>query len=280
MMQWNRIRFWNIWAYKKVIDEVNLATGALLVSETPHLVYDDSGKKGDIFMTYRIAGFGVKMEVHGRTFSQAVPYQDADAPVDFEVHGRTEQVLEKAPYLTRDEAEYISTGEDFFRKIIPYGSMMLHACTALVGDRAYLFSGPSGVGKSTHVALWEKYLGKERVLILNDDKPVLRMDGKNVLAYGVPWCGSAGIGINTCAPVAGICFLKQGNADRIYRMEGVKAVHAVLSQTVRDLDAKEMECLLNTIEDLIVRVPIYEMECLPRIEAARLSWEMLNRYEE
>lgn len=231
-------------------------------------------------MTYRIAGFGVKMEVHGRTFVQAVPYQDESVTVDFEVHGMPEQILKKAPYLTGDEAEYISTGGDFFRKIIPYGSMMLHACTALADGRAYLFSGPSGVGKSTHVGLWKEYLGQERVLILNDDKPVLRMEGNNVLAYGVPWCGSDGISINACAPVAGICFLKQGHEDRIYRMKGAEAVHAVLNQTVRERDAKSMGCLLDTIEKLIDRVPIYGMECLPRMEAARLSWETLSTYEE
>lgn len=227
-------------------------------------------------LTYWIAGFGVRMEVHGRTFAQAVPYQDTEVFVDFEVHDAAAALLAQAPYLTADEAEYISTGSDFFRKIIPYGAMMLHACTAVVDGRAYLFSGPSGVGKSTHVGLWRQYLGAGRVQILSDDKPVLRPGGQKVWAYGVPWCGSVGQNLNMRAPVSGICFLKQGQQDRIRPLSGAEAVYSILNQTVRAVDVPSVKCLMDTVETIVDRLPIFEMECLPELEAARLSWEAMG----
>lgn len=41
--------------------------------------------------------------------------------------------------------------------------------------QVYLFAGRSGVGKSTHVNLWKKYLGEE-IEILNGDKPFLHFE--------------------------------------------------------------------------------------------------------
>ncbi len=228
-------------------------------------------------LTYGIAGFGVRMAASGRTLRQAEPYRSDSVRVDFEVRGFAEALRAKAPYLSGEDAEYISSGSDFFRKIIPRGAMMLHACAVLADGEAYLFSGRSGVGKTTHAGLWEKYLGEERVRVLNDDKPVLRFDSGSVTACGTPWCGSAGISINAAAPVRGICFLRQGSRNVIRPLSGAEAVHAILGQTLRDVDAADMGYILDMTERLIAGVPLYELECLPDRAAARLSWETMRR---
>lgn len=52
--------------------------------------------------------------------------------------------------------------------------MQFH-CSALEMDgRAYLFTAPSGTGKSTHVRLWRQVFGA-RVTVINDDKPLVRL---------------------------------------------------------------------------------------------------------
>lgn len=135
-----------------------------------------------------------------------------------------------------------------FRHIAEYAPLhqrcVFHGATIEVGGRAYIFTAPSGTGKTTHIRMWRQVFG-ERVNIINGDKPMLRIvnakapeadatdgldagaagtdttgtghngnvdgtgttgtGGTSILAYGTPWCGKEGWQRNTHAPVAGIC---------------------------------------------------------------------------
>ena len=55
---------------------------------------------------------------------------------------------------------------------------------AVVADdgSGYMFTAPSGTGKSIHVALWKKYF--ENAEIINGDKPFIRVDESGVWVYG------------------------------------------------------------------------------------------------
>ena len=155
--------------------------------------------------------------------------------------------------------------------------MMLHASAIEVDGKAYLFSGPSGVGKSTHTGLWKQMLG-EGARIFNDDKPALRyMDGV-WYAYGTPWCGKDGININLKVPVAGICFLKRGEENSIRRLTKQEASFSVVAQTVRRFRNEELlDRMLALVEQLTGDIPIYELTNRPELEAARLSFETMRR---
>ena len=47
----------------------------------------------------------------------------------------------------------------------------------------YMFTAPSGTGKSTHISLWRKYLG-EGVQSINGDKQFRFVSDTEVRAYG------------------------------------------------------------------------------------------------
>lgn len=42
-----------------------------------------------------------------------------------------------------------------------------------IDGKAYMFSAPSGTGKSTHAKLWRDCFG-DRVTMINDDKPLIK----------------------------------------------------------------------------------------------------------
>ena len=67
----------------------------------------------------------------------------------------------------------------FYRKFCEqavYHDILLFHCSAVsVDGQAYLFTAPSGTGKSTHTALWREVFG-ERAVMVNDDKPLLRIE--------------------------------------------------------------------------------------------------------
>ena len=174
-------------------------------------------------------------------------------------------------------AIYMESGMQFYGEILRFDGMMLHASAVALGGKAYLFSGPSGVGKSTHTNLWRSTFG-QTVKVFNDDKPALRrLDGR-WFAYGTPWCGKNGININMKTPLAGICFLKQSDKNEIRRLSALEAMSKVISQTIyRFRDITKMEKMLQNVEKLISEIPIYELCNKPEPEAAQLSFNTMRQ---
>lgn len=173
--------------------------------------------------------------------------------------------------MDRSLAYYMESGFRFYGSLLRFRGLLLHASAVAWEGKAYLFSGPSGMGKSTHTRLWRSLYG-EAAQIFNDDKPALRyIDGK-WFAYGTPWCGKDGINQNKKVPLAGICFLKRGEENRIRQLSAREAIPLLMGQThYRFRLAENMDRLLALLDALISDVPIYEMECLPDLAAAQLS---------
>lgn len=182
--------------------------------------------------------------------------------------------------LVGDFWVYMESGSQFYGRLIKHGGLMLHASAVELNGNAYLFSGHCGVGKSTHTRLWQKTFGAS-AQVFNDDKPALRyLDGR-WYAYGTPWCGKDGININMKAPLAGICFLKQAQENRIRRLSAREAVQLLLPQTMwKYNDGANTLLLMEHLDNLIREIPIFELENRPEPEAALLSCETMRRAAE
>ena len=179
------------------------------------------------------------------------------------------------PDLAPQYVPYMDSGWLFYEQLYSFGGMMLHSSAVELDGRAYLFSGPSGIGKSTHTRLWKQEFPTSR--IFNDDKPVLRQIDGVWYAYGTPWCGKDDININMKAPLAGICFLRRGQKNSIRRLSTIEATAAIISQSNRRFaTASGLSYLTDLVDRLVQDVPIYELNCLPEPTAAHLSYETMR----
>ena len=181
-------------------------------------------------------------------------------------------------YPTFDEkgVAYMESSIQFSRQLLNFNGLYLHSSAIVYEGRAYLFSGPSGMGKSTHTRLWKQLFGADAVVI-NDDKPALRYIDGVWYAYGTPWCGKDGINVNTKAPLGGICFLKRGEINSIRRLDTFEATTSILSQTIRRFkDKTTLDLLLQHLECLTSKIPVYELYNIPVPEAALLSYETMR----
>jgi len=173
---------------------------------------------------------------------------------------------------------YMESGSHFYANLLYFEGMMLHASAVAYGGRAYLFSGYSGVGKSTHTQLWKAVFGDEAV-VFNDDKPALRLLNGRWYAYGTPWCGKDGINVNLKVPLAGICFLEQGNESTICRLSSKEAIPFIIPQTLHRFKTTEKaQLMLKNVENLISSIPMFHFINQPNQDAVRLSYECMLFY--
>ena len=221
---------------------------------------------------YLIAGLRVHMDTYGRTAAQAGAYLVQTAPeADIIITSAPEELQARQPHLSLDDCEYLTTGASFYRQLLKFDGMMLHSSAVIMDGYAYLFSAPCGTGKSTHTTMWREAFGYDRVLMLNDDKPALRLEDGRWYAYGTPWSGKTAQNINMRVPLGGICVLTRGETNKIVPFGGTQAVLALLEQTSRPVSMEGRGRLLELISSLLETVPVWKLKCTPTPDAARVS---------
>ena len=156
--------------------------------------------------------------------------------------------------------------------LIKHQALLLHSSVVKMGEDAVLFSGPSGIGKSTQAKLWETYLGAK---IINGDRCVIRKKENAFWGSGSPWSGTSGIYSKEQAPIKGIFILKQASENSVRRL-GIEAFKALYSQCiVNTWDRSFMEQITELLTGLLEAVPIYELSCRPDREAVELAYHTL-----
>ncbi len=229
---------------------------------------------------YLIAGLRVAMDSFGRTADQASPYEVAvTGEPDIVIRSYPEILQEKFPYLSIDDCEYMCTGSSFYTHLLLHNGIMLHSSCVVVDNRAYLFTAPSGTGKSTHTNLWLEKFG-DRAYILNDDKPALRLEEGVWYAYGTPWSGKFDINRNERVPVAGIAVLNRGQENKIESYTGFRAITSILDQMLRPADEKHRIIILETLDKLLSAVPVWKLTCNMDTAAATVAYRAMSGREE
>lgn len=226
-------------------------------------------------MIYEIAGLKVGMEPRfDRLSRQCEAYLASGSPVMDVKPDPRDEAREEIRRATREDREYICCSAAFCRGILEHGRFFLHASAVVTEGEAYLFSAPSGTGKSTHTALWRRLLPQS--YILNDDKPVIWPTEGGITAWGTPFSGKSSLQVNRGVPLKGICFLEQAPRNRILRISEPEAIARMLNNTWRPGNSRDMEHLLDMIGQVVNEIPVYALYCTQTPEAAELSYAAMK----
>ena len=181
------------------------------------------------------------------------------------------EVTKKNPDFSDGYLETLEIYRIICRKILKYDAMLMHCAAVAVDGEAYLFTAKSGTGKTTHINLWREKFG-DRFVVVNGDKPILRIRRGKFYACGTPWRGKENYGHNIVAPVKAVCILERGEKNEIKKIAPHEAISTVLTQTLRTNDMYEMEKMLVLIDKLLASVPFYLLRCNMDPEAAEVSF--------
>lgn len=156
-----------------------------------------------------------------------------------------------------------------------FDRFVFHGAAIEYEGGAYLFTAPSGTGKTTHIKLWRKHLG-DKVNIINGDKPIVCVD-ETVTIYGTPWAGKEGYQRNAKAPLKAICILKQGKENNIIRLKPNEAINHLMRQVYLPQNNEALSKTLELLSVLIEQTPVYLLECDISEQAFKTSFnEMTN----
>ncbi len=156
-----------------------------------------------------------------------------------------------------------------------YDTVLFHGSAIAVDGQAYLFTAKSGTGKSTHARLWRELLG-ERAIMVNDDKPLIRISENGTIVYGTPWDGKHHLSNNIAVPLKAVCILERAKENTMRPVTREEALPMLIQQTYRPADPVALAKTLTLIDRLGKRVKLYRLGCNMDISAAKLSYDTMK----
>ncbi len=163
------------------------------------------------------------------------------------------------------------------RPLLHFGRLILHASAVLYNGRAYVFTAPSGGGKSTQAAIWEKSMHAQ---VINGDKVILFDNGTELIACGSPIAGSSGIYRNICAPVAVVAQVEKAMENSVTPLTALESYLLLYGEAVKsDWDTNFNKGLSQLATGYPQRTEYVRLRCVPDHSAAECLYEYLSKKE-
>lgn len=176
-------------------------------------------------------------------------------------------------YYPTGTSEYALPLAAICSRFSAFDAIFMHASCVDIGGKGVIFTGFSGVGKTTQATLWQKFLGAE---IINGDKMIIREINGGFYGCGLPWKGSSPYCLNRKTELQGIVILRQAKENKITRLGTADAMEKFLPHLfMPHWDDKCLEEALNTFGRLLENVPVFMLECLPDEDSVRLTYNTL-----
>ena len=139
------------------------------------------------------------------------------------------------------------------------GQTVLHASWVMYGKKALLFSGDSGVGKTTQAELWNRVRGTR---IINGDKTGIAFPKGRPTAIGMPFSGSSSYCENETAHICAIVMLSQAPENTIHRLSGAEAVRRLAGQMpCQRWCAEDVTAVFDYAQRIAEQVPVFDFAC-------------------
>ncbi len=228
-------------------------------------------------ITIRLAGVNVGIN----NWTDLTPRLESwltDAAPDFTVRttGTEMKIEDNQQGFSSEYLEFICIYRHIAEQLPAWDAFVCHGAVVAMDGRAYLFTAPSGTGKTTHTQLWLRRY-PDRAWILSGDKPILRRTPEGFLACGTPWRGKEDYGVNAELPLQGICLLGRGEENHIEPARPADMFRFLSRQIYFPSDRARLERLLTLLDELCTQVPTWSMRCNMDVEAAEVAYEAMRK---
>lgn len=227
---------------------------------------------------YKIADIVCDIETK---YQETAPWYEpylTDEPLDFEKtltvkDSSIDHLVTNGVDITPAIAENMLLATRFNNLLLRFDGSYIHSSALMYDSKVYLFSGKSGVGKSTHTKRWCR-LFPDKTKILNDDKPSFRFINGKCYVYGTPFAGGTNIQINEKGELGAIVFLEQSEENRLVRLTPAQAIVELTNQTPNKINEKCAEKMLSLHSELLEKYPFYKLYCADNDESVSVAFNI------
>ena len=160
-----------------------------------------------------------------------------------------------------------------------HGALMIHASLVRNAGTGYAFIAKSGTGKSTQVSNWLRYIPV--CDLMNDDNPIIRIVGENVMIYGSPWSGKTPCYRNVKAPLGAVTRIDRAQRNWVEKLKPVEAFASMLPAcSTMKWDKQVFDNVCRSVSDVIRLSSLYTLHCLPDRESALVCHSVVAKKAE
>ena len=231
-------------------------------------------------MKYKIADFcfefsGLKHKFFGRC-AEAYIAEDDNYMEFFISESDVERERKTAPEVGyRSVYEYTAVSRKLAEWLPLHDAFVLHSATFDVEGEGVAFAAHSGTGKTTHMNLWQEYLGKKMVVV-NGDKPIVRFfenEPEQPYAYGTPWNGKERLGCNMRTPLKHICFIERSETNFVEKADKKEVIDRIFNQVYMPKDPVAVIKTMKLIDRLLSSCDLWIIHCNMEKEAAEVAYK-------
>ncbi|MED9970314.1 MAG: hypothetical protein UFA98_09945 [Ruminococcus sp.] len=231
---------------------------------------------------YQIAKLNIKINpLYPETLKRLEPFLSRAKDFDFDATATEKEITDYIRENNYSFPPHLVEGSVILTKICRtvlscYDGFFFHSSSLMLDGEAYVFTAASGTGKSTHTSLWRRHFG-DRVVMINDDKPVIRCIDGRFWICSTPWMGKSEIGTNIDVPIRAVYVLQRGEKNSAVRVSTAKVFRQLLEATLVPGEAKNMSRLLELYDGLFSQVPLFLLSCNTEEEAAVTAYNAANK---
>ncbi|MBQ6554588.1 MAG: hypothetical protein IJR45_01450 [Firmicutes bacterium] len=198
--------------------------------------------------------------------------------IDFEREQsiKTDEAEGFEPYDYGDDyLESLAVYRSIAEQMLDFGAFLFHGSVIAVDGNAYIFTAKSGTGKSTHTRLWRELLGEKAVMV-NDDKPLIRITETAAVACGTPYNGKHCLGSNIEVPIKAVCILTRSPENFVEPMSPADAFPTLYTQIYRPETKANLTKTLDLMDGFLTKTKIYKGGFNMDISAAELAYRIMS----
>ena len=191
-------------------------------------------------------------------------------------HFSTYKPLKNIPgeQIENSAMEYLVLNHIIAERLLDFNIFQIHGSAIAKNGFSYIFVAPSGVGKTTRTRIWLNLFPDS--IIVNGDKPLIKITSTEAIACGSPWCGKEGWNTNIMVPLRAIFLLERADNDSESSIEEVslgKAFPFLLQETYLPENPELMRKSLQLLKALEGKIKLYKFCSKPTPESIQLAYE-------
>ena len=193
------------------------------------------------------------------------------------VYGYYNDDIEKSE-LSLEDLEIISIYRKISIEMLSFNIFLMHGAVVSTRGNGYMFSASSGVGKTTRTRLWMQNIPDS--IIVNGDKPLLKVTDDSLYAFGTPWCGKEGWNTNVRVRLKAIFLVERAQDDRdsiVREISFTDAFLNLLMLTYRPTNQIQMSKTLQLLKAIEGKVRFYQFRSKPTADAIRMAYEAVSQ---